>query len=535
LPSGQNLTHGVTASNLSRFQVNLTPTNILTGSFLFNLNDVNRNGLSFLTPAESTTNHHQTLYMSTVRDQKYWTGGTLLDVGFADSRGMLEDKPQGDSTYLITPTGNLGNYFVNRDRHFYRQQWLANLFLPTFHMAGTHQLKFGVDLEREAFHERVLRHDYEVLRNDGSVSRFVAFAGSPFQRRKNFEAAEYIQDRWMPRDGLLIEAGLRVEWNEIVRDLGAAPRFAVAWSPGFLRNTKFSAGWGIYYDALNLSLVTRQQGEVSLATFYPQSGIAMGPVQTSFLLNERSLQVPYYRSGSVSVERKLPFDFYGKASYIHRTGSHGLAFEPANPLAALAESGNVAYALVNSRQDRYDAVDVSIRRTFGGQFEWFAGYTRSGARTNQAVDYSLENPVFAVQMPGPFAWDAPNRFHTWGWAPVSPRLLPHALQFVIHDTSVVYLLEYHTGFPFSVVDQNGFLVGAPDSLRLPAYFNINLALERKFRALHYLWAWRFGFNNITNNGNPNYVNNVMGSAQFLTYGRGQARAFNVRLRLLGRK
>jgi len=85
------------------------------------------------------------------------------------------------------------------------------------------------------------------------------------------------------------------------------------------------------------------------------------------------------------------------------------------------------------------------------------------------------------------------------------------------------------------VDQNGFLVGEPNSLRLPAYFNINLDFERKFRALHYLWAWRFGFNNITNNGNPNSVNNVVGSPLFLTYGRGQARAFNVRLRFLGRR
>ena len=42
-------------------------------------------------------------------------------------------------------------------------------------------------------------------------------------------------------------------------------------------------------------------------------------------------------------------------------------------------------------------------------------------------------------------------------------------------------------------------------------------------------------NNITNNGNPNAVNNVLGSPQFLTYARGQARAFNVRLKLLGRK
>ena len=104
----------------------------------------------------------------------------------------------------------------------------------------------------------------------------------------------------------------------------------------------------------------------------------------------------------------------------------------------------------------------------------------------------------------------------------------------MNNTTAAYL-EYRTGFPFSVVDEEDFLVGSPNSRRYPDYFNINLHLERKFRALHYLWAWRFGYNNLTANLNPNIVNNVQGTARFLTYGRGQARAFSVRLRLLGRK
>jgi Carboxypeptidase regulatory-like domain len=534
LPSGQNLTHGVTGSNLSRFQVNLTPANILTGSFLVNLSEINRNGLSLLSPAETTLNHHSALYMSSVRDQAYFGGGALLDVGFADTRSWLHDIPQGSSLFEITPFGNRGNYFVDLDRHSYRQQGLANLFLPTLHGGGGHQLKFGVDLEREAFHERVMRHDYEVLRADNSVARYVQFAGSPFEARKNIEAAEYVQDRWTPREGILVEAGLRLEWNEIVRALEPGPRFSVVWVPKVLRDTKFSAGWGLYYDSINLGLVTQQQGEVSLSTFYPPGGGLIGPVETSFLVNEHALRAPSYRSASVGVERKLPFDFYGKAGYMHRAGSHGLVFEPTNPQAVLAESTDVAYALRSIRQERYDAVEISLRHTFAGKFEWFAGFTRSRARSNAAVDYSLENPIFAAQMPGPFAWDAPNRFHMWGWAPLPHRALPRSLQFLTHETTAVYLVEYRTGFPFSVVDQDGFMVGPPNSLRLPDYFNINLALERKFRALHYLWAWRFGFSNLTNNGNPNVVNNVLGTPFFLTYGRGQARAFNVRLRMLGR-
>src|SRR5262249_6780164 len=177
--------------------------------------------------------------------------------------------------------------------------------------------------------------------------------------------------------------------------------------------------------------------------------------------------------------------------------------------------------------------ELSVRRTFARKFEWSAGYTRSSSRTNAVVDYSLENPIFAPQMPGPLAWDSPNRFLTWGWAPLPKRLVPEWLQFAVHETDVAYLVEYRTGFPFGVVNEDGWLVGPANSHRYPGYFNINLHFERRFRALHYLWAWRFGFNNITNNGNPNTVNNNVDSPSYLTYGRGQLRAFNVRLRFLG--
>jgi hypothetical protein len=96
-------------------------------------------------------------------------------------------------------------------------------------------------------------------------------------------------------------------------------------------------------------------------------------------------------------------------------------------------------------------------------------------------------------------------------------------------------VEYRTGFPFNVVDEQVFLAGKPNGTRFPDYFNVNISFERQFRAIHYLWAWRAGFNNVTNNGNPNVVNNVTGTPHFLAYSRGQARAFNMRLRFLGHK
>ena len=533
LPRGQNRVRGTDFSDLSRFQVDLTPANILTGGFLFNLSDANHNGLSILNPVQTTLSHRQTLFMSNIRDQHYFSRGALLEVAFADSRSELRDTPQGQQVYQITPFGDLGNYFASRQRHSYRQQWMGNLYMPTLHFLGSHQIKFGVDFERESFHQQSMRTDYEVLNADGSLERYVSFEGNPFERRKNFEGAQYVQDHWNLGEGVAIEGGLRTEWNEIVRALEVAPRVAATWAPTFLQDTKFSAGWGVYYDAISLSQVSAQQDQVSLSTFYMPGGVVEGQVQTSFQVYDKLLKAPYYQNVSATVERKLPHSYYLKAGFTRRAGDRGFAFEPTVPLTATSFYQGVTYQLGNTRRERYDAADISLRHTFAGKFEWFAGYTRSSARSNAAVDYSLENPIFASQGAGPVPWDAPNRFHVWGWAPLPNHFLPAGLKFITRNTTVGYLVEYRTGFPFSVVNQQGFMVGNPNSMRYPNYFNINLTIERRFTAIHYLWAWRFGYNNLTDNPNPNVVNNVMGTPQYLTYGRGQVRAFNVRLRFLG--
>ena len=244
-------------------------------------------------------------------------------------------------------------------------------------------------------------------------------------------------------------------------------------------------------------------------------------METQFLLNDRQLEVPRYKNLSFSVERKLVWDFYGRANYTRRSGGRGLTF--VNEGGVVGNPQTNFYSLQNARHDRYDALEFTVRRTFAGKYEWSGGYTRSSTHSSSVIDYSLENPVFAPQTAGPFSWDAPNRFITWGWAPLDLRWFPHLLRPIIGETSVSFLAEYRTGFPFSVVNEEGMLVGAPNARRFPDYFDLNLHFERKFRFLHYLWAWRVGLNNLTNNGNSNVVNNNIDSPAFLAFGRGQPR------------
>jgi hypothetical protein len=151
------------------------------------------------------------------------------------------------------------------------------------------------------------------------------------------------------------------------------------------------------------------------------------------------------------------------------------------------------------------------------------------------VNYTVDSPILAPQAGGPLPWDAPNRFLAWGWAPIEKRWFPGFLRPIVGETDAQVLIDYRTGFPFSVMNESGNLVGSPNALRFPDYATLNLALERRFPFRGYLWAWRVSLVNALNRANPNVVNSDVNSPQFLNYQRGQARAVNVRLRFLGRK
>jgi hypothetical protein len=108
LPHGQNESRSISTRNLSRFQVNITPANILTGSFLVNYGDDNRHGLSIFDPIETTVDNRHNLFVSTIKDQHYLGGGALVEVGFADSRGLVRQSPMGDQIFQILPFGQRG-------------------------------------------------------------------------------------------------------------------------------------------------------------------------------------------------------------------------------------------------------------------------------------------------------------------------------------------------------------------------------------------------------------------------------------------
>ena len=521
LPPGEDQNSALRVGNLAKAQVNWRPSQILTGSFLTNWFDSPHAGLSRFDPLETTVDLRDSAYLLAVKNQSFFSSGMLLEVGFGATQFHIHEQPRGSQTYVITPDATRGNFFESSARRAGRQQFIASLALPPLRKFGRHDVKLGTDLDQVSTDESFSRNPFVILREDSTLARQASFIGNPAFEKDNFEAAVYVEDRWSPSDRLLIEPGVRFERDEITRHPVLSPRFASSYMLTRGGETKLTWGVGVYYDASILEVISRPRTGQRTDVFYDSTGQnPLGPpVITSFSVDERNIKEPRFVNWSVSVERRLPSSVYFQAEFIGKRGRDGWTY--VNQPSGL-------FVFENTRRDRYHSVEITARRRFKGGHALFAAYTRSTARSNAVLNFTLDDPLFSQQVGGPLPWDAPNRFQSWGWMPLSwmPRM--KAFDFA-------YSLDWRDGFPFFLVNQEQELVAPPGARRFPTYFALNLFLERRFLFLGRQWALRAGFNNITNRHNPTSVDNNVDSPRFLTFGSLEGRALTGRIRLLGRK
>jgi hypothetical protein len=524
LPSDADTNHLLRGSNLAKAQVNLSPANILSAGLLFNDYHSPYDGLSSLAPQQSTTRRDTIAWLPYVRDQYGFANGALLQVGAGVVRFRDGYEPHGDNPYEITPELTQGSYFENQTAHSQREQGTATLYLPPRHWVGLHDFEAGVDLDHIEFDQSDVRSPVSYLREDGTLLRRSTFpAQSPFIRH-NFEAGGYVQDRWRAHPGLLIEPGLRFDWDEILRRPLFAPRLAATYSPpGAEPSTKLSAGIGLYYEHTQLEYLARALAGVRDDTYYGADGVTpvSGPLETSFLANAHSLNQTRAINWSVGVQRKLPGSIYAGANFLQKRTSDGFVYSSPGALSG-------TYALTNAREDHYLSEEFDLSRTFANGYKVFAAYTHSSAHTNAAIDYVPTISLLGPQQSGPLAWDVPNRVISWGWLPVPLPQLRKRWDFV-------YTLDWHTGFPFNAVNDNQQVVGAAGSLRFPDYLSFSPGLEWRFHFRGSYFGLRGILENATAARDPAVVNNVVDSPQFRTFSEFPGRALTARIRLISSK
>lgn len=525
LPEGMNTNHEIRGSNIVRFQANAAPSNILSTGLLFNDLHSPYDGISPLVPQQSTTQRDTIGWLPYVRDQQSFHNGALLDAGFGVLRFRDGYEPHGDAQYDLTPELAHGSYFESQTSRSQRVEGNAVLYLPPRHWAGRHDLKAGIDLDHIGFSESAALAPVDYLRENGSLSRRSTFLSpAPFTRH-NAELGAYLEDRWTVRPGLLIEPGLRFDWDEIVRRPLFSPRIAAVLSPPTWEgHTKLSAGVGLYYEHTQLEYLARTFNGARSDTYYESDGeTPTGPsLRTTFTADGGSLREARALNWSVEAEQRLPGAVFAKATYMWKRATDGFVY--ADQTSPTTLYGN--FALTNDRTDHDTVASIEARHAFSGGYTLFAAYTRSSARTNAAFDYLPTVSTLGPQQSGPLPWDAPNRVISWGWLPFPMPILRKSWDFV-------YTADWHTGFPFTAVDADRKVVGAAGGYRFPDFVSLSPGLEWRFHFRGKYFGLRGVMENASDTGDYSTVYNVIGSPLFGTFSVIQGRALTARLRLIG--
>jgi hypothetical protein len=513
LPSGQNISTQWSGDNLLRAQVILTPRNILQGTFLFNRSSAPQNGLGPLTPLSTTTDLESRRYFASLKDQ-IWIGRTLLEFGLAGDTGSSTNVPQGDATYVVTPSSSMGNYFQAAAQQSRRLQFISNVSSAPLKHLGTHALSAGWNADGIHFEQQASRTEIKFVRADGTLADLATFSGPDAFRLSNTQIGGYVQDLWRPVRSIAFLVAARADWDRLVQHALVEPRLAVNWLPKEDGRMKFTLAWGAYYQPINLTILGQGLDQERVDTFFDTTGlIPVGsPVTSQFIVPRTDLSQPRSYNTSAEWDEKLTASTFVGAAYLLRDGRDGFAWETG--------PGGI-FELQNNREDRFISGEAWIRHVFGNGADVAVDYTRSRASSNEVLDPSISALIFAAQQPGPLSWDAPNRLVSRGWTP-----LP------IWHLLFSYFFEYHTGFPFSAINNEQQLVGPANSFRFRSYLSLNVGLEKRFHFRKREWAVRGSAINLTDHQNPTAVVNNVDATNFLAFSGRQGLGFTVRLRLV---
>jgi hypothetical protein len=507
LPPGNDVSQSWSGDDILRTQYNLTPSHSLQADFLYAVSTSSRAGLNAFAPAETTRDERAHRYFVAVKDQITLHKG-LIDVAFASDADHFERRPQGSQTFVLTPTGPQGNYFETLFQNSRRWHGRTDFMFFERRWAGLHDFQFGFDVDRTHLDQNADRHSVEVRQSDLLV-RQATFLGNGRVSESNLQGGGYAQDTWHIRHDVILQPIFRFDRNDFIGRIQPEPRFILNWMPR--ATTKFSMGWGLYYQPVYPSLIAQAHDQQRLDFF------GSNPLLTSFFVGQ-ALHQPYFEMASVEWQHQWREHTSFTVHLMRRRQHNGLAYENVS-----ADPFRRDLLLNDHRRDLYRSAEITVRHSIHSGSELMLAYVYARTRSNEVFDYSVDDLVVANQSAGQLSWDAPHRIVSRG-----------AFQTRFWSLLLSYFTEYHTGFPFSAVNSSYEVVGVPNGFRYPSYFALNIGVEKRVPFLGKQWAVRLSAINVTGHHNYNAVINNIDAPNFLTFAGGQSRAFTARLRFVGR-
>jgi carboxypeptidase family protein/TonB-dependent receptor-like protein len=491
--------------SFSRLDYVINKNNRLTASFsifpqkfdYFNLNTFN--------PSDTTANFHQRGWFLAFNEQATFKSGALLQSSFSAKRFDGDIFGNSGTPYEITPDRNFGGWFNRQHRESRRYELLEVFNFAPVKLGGSHDFKTGLNISHTSFNGTDRSNPVRILRADGTTGQLIQFAGAGDLERTQNEYSLFVQDKWIVNTRVALDVGLRYDRDGIGENNNLAPRFGFVFTPAKSERTVVRGGVGLFYDKIPLNVGSFEQYQTLVVTTFAPDGIT--PVDGPRLLVNTApedLENPYSLAWNLQVDHQLNERLLLRLGYEERSTRKDFVLEP-----ALHE-----LLLQNNGRSRYRELQAMARFRFQEGRNIFLSYVRSEARGN-LNDFNTyfgnqKHPVIRPDEYGRQPFDAPHRLLFWG---------DFGLPF---QTVVTPVVDWRSGFPFSIIDENQNFVGPRNAGgRFPQLLTLDLllmkALKIRFRGKEYKGRAGFTIFNITNHWNPRDVQNNIASSQFGTF------------------
>ena len=516
LPFDQSLSTSKAFNSFTQFDAILSADQTLTGSFHFAPHSQQYVGLDYFNPQPVTPNADFTETTGTLTD-RLAIGGGLLQSTLSNRVVSSGIAAQGAAEMVLTPTGNMGNYFSQESRRANRFEWIEEWTPRTFHFAGQHTLKFGSVLGHG---ENVGQFNARpVLIDDagGHLLRQIDFSGAGAFDLADTEPAAFAEDHWVLNSHLAIDAGLRLEAQSITSTTRTAPRTGFEWTPD-VGKTVVRGGIGVFYDSVPLDVYAFNSYPEQTITTYNLSGIPVGPPVQYINLTAQAAHstfpfidsaqksgnfAPYSVAWNVAFERLVNRSLLLRVKYLQSHEQNMITLQP-----EVIQFQN-AFVLGASGSAHTRQAEFTARIGGASNRQFFFSYVRQYAYgdISDANSY-LGNYPFPVVRDGLTASlpsEIPNRFLLWG-----SYAFPRKIAVTPH-------VEFRNGFPYQPTDVYQQYIAAtygPQS-RFPRYFSLDLRVSKDIQ-VDPKHAVRLSgtVRNLTNHFNPLEVHSNIADPQY---------------------
>lgn len=459
-------------------------------------------GLNTFTPQPSTSDLHQRGYEIYAQHTYLPSDQSSVTSQIAYQTFDFDLTAESDRPYRLLIDTTEGGAFNRQARRSSRTEWLETYQVSPWHFWGTHHFEVGFNYSRSLLHGHDAFLPVQILgENSVPIEQLMFTQPGSFSVSRN-EGDVYWGDRWSMTHRLTVRPGLRFDTDSVTGSNHAAPRIGFVLALTSDGKTLLKGGIGVFYDRIPLLFPAFDRLPSRTVSMLDTLGATAKSISYSNEITGR-LRNPRSTSWNAELDRQLTGSLILQVAYEQRNTADAVTLSPAG------YGSSEILSLSSSGTSSYREFQITGRYKTGHNL-WFASYTHSQAYgdLNDFFDFfgSAPQPVVQPDVRARLPYDAPDRLLFWGDFSAPLKL------------SIAPVVEVHTGFPYSIMNQYRDFVSPRNARRFPRFSSVDLEITRRvslpFGQKRFHARVGGGVFNLFNHDNPRDIQNDIDSLQF---------------------